>query len=248
MLTMKNFILLGAFATLLLPFTSSNNSAASWAAAPHKSTRNTAASATSNNWSGYVTTGLTYTDVKGTWKEPTITCSPNENSNSAFWVGIDGDGSNSVEQLGTSADCSHGTPQYYGWWEMYPSPAYYLGLNQYVVRPEDVLTAEVKVNGATFTLTMRNATRGWAFTTSKTSTTAKKLSAEWIAEAPSNSSGILPLANFSLVNFTNCSANGLKLSATPRLISIKMSNGTIAKATPSALTNGTNFTVTWNHQ
>src|SRR6185437_2478478 len=74
---------------------------------------------TSGNWSGYATTGTTYSDVKGTWVEPSANCSSGQTGYSSFWVGIDGDTTNTVEQLGTDTDCSGSTPVYYGWWEMY---------------------------------------------------------------------------------------------------------------------------------
>ena len=41
------------------------------------------------------------------------------------------------------------------------------------------------------------------YTTQQTASNAKRSSAEWIVEAPSSSSGILPLANFGSVTFTS---------------------------------------------
>lgn len=52
---------------------------------------------TSTNWSGYANTGATFTDVKGSWTEPTATCSSGQTAYSSFWVGIDGDTTNTVE-------------------------------------------------------------------------------------------------------------------------------------------------------
>ena len=76
---------------------------------------------TSSNWSGYDVTGGGATHVTGTWVQPTVqSCDRRENSWSSPWVGIDGDTSNTVEQVGTDSDCSHGVPTYYAWWEMYP--------------------------------------------------------------------------------------------------------------------------------
>jgi hypothetical protein len=48
------------------------------------------------------------TDVTGSWTVPAVDCtSPNGTPNgySSFWVGIDGYGSNTVEQIGTDSDC-----------------------------------------------------------------------------------------------------------------------------------------------
>jgi hypothetical protein len=204
---------------------------------------------TSTNWSGYASNGSTYTDVKGTWVQPTANCSSGSTAYSSFWVGIDGDGTNSVEQLGTDSDCSGSSPRYYGWWEMYPNPSHDLSTSTYSVRPGDTLTAEVHSSGSTFTLTLHSS-RGWTFSTNQSSSSAQFGSAEWIAEAPSSSSGVLPLANFGTVNFSSCTANGNAISANPNVdaITMKTSGGTV-KAQPSGLNgSGNGFSVTWHHR
>ncbi len=202
---------------------------------------------TSSNWSGYATTGTRYTDVKGTWVEPTANCSNGQTAYSSFWVGIDGDTTNTVEQLGTDADCNGSTPVYYGWWEMYPKGSVNLSTSSYPVSPGDTLTAEVSTNGSgSFTLTMHSS-RGWTFTTSQNSRKARLGSAEWIAEAPS-SGGILPLADFGTVNFSSCTANGVSISSNPNPDAITMAANGVTKAVPSSLSSGgTSFSVTWKH-
>ncbi len=214
---------------------------------PRQSHTRQGKNSTSTNWSGYATTGTTYTDVQGSWVQPTATCARRQTSYSSFWVGIDGDTTNSVEQTGTDADCSRGTPTYYAWYEMYP--AFPVNLSG-TVRPGDSMTAEVKYNGSgSFTLSIKNNTRGWTFSVNKTSTTAARGSAEWIAEAPSSSSGVLPLANFGTMSFTNSTANGVSISSNPNPDELVMetSGGTV-KAQPSALGSGGNsFSVTWHH-
>ena len=67
----------------------------------------------SSNWSGYAVTGSRFTSVSASWTEPTARCSGT--AYSSFWVGLDGDTSNTVEQTGTDADCSGSAPQYYAW-------------------------------------------------------------------------------------------------------------------------------------
>jgi Peptidase A4 family len=203
---------------------------------------------TSSNWSGYASTGTTYTDVKGTWVQPAVSCS--STAYSAFWVGIDGDGTSSVEQLGTSSDCRGSTPTYYGWWEMYPHPSNTISTSTYPVHVGDTLTAEVHYNGSnSYTLSMTNSTRGWTFSTNQTSSSGKRGSAEWIAEAPSTSSGsLLPLANFGTVQFSNCTANNSAISANPNPDAITMGSGGTTKATTSGLNGaGSGFSVTWKH-
>ncbi len=201
---------------------------------------------TSTNWSGYANTGTTFSDVKGSWVQPTASCSSGQTAYAAFWVGIDGDTTSTVEQIGTDSDCSSGTPTYYAWYEMYPK--FPVNLSN-TVRPGDSITAEVKFNGSgSFTLSITNNTRGWTFSTNQRSTRARRGSAEWIAEAPSSSSGVLPLANFGTVNFTNCTANGVSISSNPNPDPITMQSGSTVKASPSGLgSGGTSFSVTWHH-
>ena len=201
---------------------------------------------TSSNWSGYANTGGTFTDVKGSWIQPTATCTSGQTAYSSFWVGIDGDTTNTVEQTGTDADCSSGAPQYYAWYEMYPK--FPVNLSN-TVRPGDSITAEVKVaTGGKFTLIISDSTQHWSFSTNQTLKKAKLGSAEWIAEAPSGSGGVLPLANFGTVNFTNCTANGVSISSNPNPDPITMATGSTTKAAPSGLGGGgSSFSVTWKH-
>src|SRR5690348_15176351 len=57
---------------------------------------------TSTNWSGYAVQGAgTYTSVTSTWKQPAVDCTKTPRGFSAFWVGLDGDGTNTVEQTGS---------------------------------------------------------------------------------------------------------------------------------------------------
>ncbi|HEU5367975.1 MAG TPA: G1 family glutamic endopeptidase [Ktedonobacterales bacterium] len=204
------------------------------------------ANSTSTNWSGYATTGGHYTSVSGSWKQPSATCSAGQTAYSSFWVGIDGDTTNTVEQTGTDADCSSGTPTYYAWYEMYPK--FPVNLSN-PVQPGDTITASVTTNGSgSFTLTIADSTQHWTFTTKQSSKKAKLGSAEWIAEAPSSSGGVLPLANFGTVSFSSCTANGVAISSNPNVDEIVMvtSGGTV-KAQPSGLSGGNSFSVAWKH-
>ncbi len=208
---------------------------------------------TSTNWSGYAAfnTGTTFTDVKGTWVQPTATCSTRKRTYSSFWVGIDGYNSNSVEQLGTEADCvAKNNPSYYGWYEMYPAAPVNLSM---AVHPGDTFSAEVSVSGTTFTLSITNVTTGAHFSINKTSSSAQKTSAEWVAEAPSSFSGVLPLTNFGTVNFsgsftTGAGHTGSISDGAWSHDAITMAKGATTKAVPSALSpDGTAFSVTWFH-
>ena len=198
---------------------------------------------TSTNWSGYAVTGSRFTSVSSSWTEPTAKCSGT--AYSSFWVGLDGDTSNTVEQTGTDADCSGSTPQYYAWYEMYPK--YPVNFSN-TVRPGDHLSASVTTNGSgSFTLTISDSTQGWTKTITARLKSAKLASAEVIAEAPSSSQGVLPLANFGTVSFSGASANGALLtSSTPHIDPITMQSGSTVKAQPGSISNGA-FSVAWKH-
>ncbi|MFH9352197.1 G1 family glutamic endopeptidase [Kitasatospora sp. NPDC017646] len=198
---------------------------------------------TSGNWAGYAATGGRFTSVKASWVQPAVSCNGTDTW-SSFWVGLDGDGSNSVEQTGTEADCSGGTPVYSAWYEMYPQ---YPSNFSSTVRPGDHFTASVTTSGSgSFTLTLSDTTAGWSHTVNKSLKSAALASAEVIAEAPSSSSGVLPLSNFGSVSFSGSTVNGQALGGfNPD--SITMASGGTTKATTSGLSGGSAFSVTWKH-
>ncbi|MGA2115128.1 MAG: G1 family glutamic endopeptidase [Bryobacteraceae bacterium] len=221
----------------------------------------------SENWSGYAVTGTNITDVKGSWIVPAATCpaaqpvSPRSRNQpdqyAAFWVGIDGYSSNTVEQLGTDSDCDGSNPTYYAWFEFYPHPSY--TVNNFPVKPGDRISAEVSYSSSSkqFTVSMTDETSGKSFSTSTSVSSAARTSAEWIAEAPSSNSGVLPLANFGTVDFgdgytgvvNTCYAtvNGTTSaigSFTNEAIIMVSSNGA-DEAVPGALANLENFVISW---
>ena len=203
------------------------------------------ASATSKNWSGYAEAGTpgTFTSVSSSWTEPSVTCTAQQTF-SSFWVGLDGDGTQSVEQTGTEADCNNGVATYHGWFEMFPNaPVFYNN----PVAPGDAMSASVVANGGgAFTLTLSDQTRGWTQTTDQTSATAQLGSAEIIAEAPSGTNGVLPLSNFGTVNFTNVAVDTAPLGDANAAGLTMVSAGGVTEATPSAIANGNAFSVAWN--
>ncbi|MCX4750652.1 G1 family endopeptidase [Kitasatospora sp. NBC_01287] len=196
---------------------------------------------TSSNWSGYSATGSKFTSVSASWVQPAASCN-GDDTYSSFWVGLDGDGSNSVEQTGSEVDCSGGSPQYYSWYEMYP--AYPVNFSN-TVRPGDHFTASVTESGSgAFVLKLSDTTQGWSKTENKTLKNAALASAEVIAEAPSDSSGALPLTNFGKINFTSATANGQPIgNFSPDQIT--MASGGTTLASTSALSGGNAFSVTW---
>jgi hypothetical protein len=201
--------------------------------------------ATSENWAGYVSAGAAgaFTTVSASWAEPTATCGASETF-SSFWVGLDGAGTDTVEQTGTEADCANGAATYQGWFEMFPNaPVFY----DNPVDPGDAMSASVVANGGgAFTLTLTDSTQGWTQTTQQTSDTAQLGSAEIIAEAPSDGQ-VLPLTDFGTVNFTDALVNNEAIGDLSTDALTMESAENVAEATPSALTNGDDFTVTFDN-
>ncbi|WP_328462281.1 G1 family glutamic endopeptidase [Streptomyces sp. NBC_00448] len=135
-----------------------------------------------SNWGGYIAQG-SFTSISGSWTMPQVTCN-SSNDLYAPWIGIDGYGSQTVEQTGVQVDCSSGGPEYSGWYEMYPaSPVYY---NE-PVDAGDVFTASVVDNGGgSYSLKLADTTKGWSKTT-QSSLNASDASAEAVIESPTGS-------------------------------------------------------------
>ena len=208
---------------------------------------------TSTNWAGYASTGTTFKAVKGKWVEPAVNCSAAANGIVAFWVGLDGFTSSTVEQDGTIAICSSGVPSYYDWWEMYPTESVQIVA---VINPGDSISGSVKLKGSTYVLKVTDATTPSAsFTERQTcSGTCQRTSAEWISEAPCCvGSSVYPMPNFGTIKFKGASATssaghaGAINDPTWAANSITMINGSSqTKVSTSALNGaGNSFTNTW---
>jgi hypothetical protein len=210
----------------------------------------------SANWSGYAVTyanGTTaFSNVGGSWVEPTATCSGNQQQDASFWVGIDGfqKTAKTVEQIGTDSDCNKATkkvpggPTYYAWWELYPKLPVNLSSATFPVTPGDTMTASVVRSGGSFTLTIQDITTGRTFSApgETPTTTPAGSSAEWIAESPTSK-----LADFGIVSFFGAAADGAPINSSSFVENqIDMTKGkkTIRAAT-SPLIAGTGFNVTW---
>jgi hypothetical protein len=205
----------------------------------------------STNWSGYADTGSSFTNVSASWTEPGASCSSRTTSLAAFWVGIDGYSSNSVEQDGTMIECYHRTAYQFTWWEMYPTNN--VQIVGQTAAAGDHITATVVRTGTSYKLTVTDSTHtadSFSTTQSCSASSCVDSSAEWIAEAPTGSSGIEPLADFGSWTASNAavtegSTAGTISSFTDDEITMIDSAGDV-KALPGALNGaGTSFSVTW---
>ena len=126
-------------------------------------------------------------------------------------------------------------------------PAYPVNFSN-PVSPGTSSTGSVTFNGgSSYTLVLKDTTKGWSHTITKSLSGAANSSAEVIAEAPccTASGGILPLAHFSPVTFTSATVNGSAIgNFSPTQIVMVDSSGR-AKDSVSSLSGGNSFKVTW---
>jgi len=152
----------------------------------------------STNWSGYAVTGASgsVTSASGSWTVPSVTCPSRGTTYAAFWVGIDGYTSSTVEQTGILADCSNGVASYLAWYEFYPAAS--VAISTVSVAPGDTITASVTYSSATgeFTTTISSSAGGSASYSSAVSGAAQS-SAEWVVERPEVCSFFCSLATLS---------------------------------------------------
>jgi hypothetical protein len=201
----------------------------------------------STNWAGYVILGSgPYGTISAKWTQPAVECAATPTAYSAFWVGLDGDGSKTVEQTGTEANCSGGGAAYGAWYEMYPKRS--VSYAEPVLPGDEFSASVTALSKGRFQLTLSDATQGWSQTTVQKRKSAKRVSAEVIAEAPSTRKGVLPLADFGTIGFSGASLEGSPLtSSTPGIEPLTMASGSTVKASPSSISGGS-FSVTWQHE
>jgi hypothetical protein len=159
------------------------------------------------NWSGFADTSSTstaddFTNVSGRWTMPAVQCPSGpyrtQGAYVANWIGIDGFSDNTVEQLGTGAQCYEGVLYYYVWYEMFPAGTVEEGTtacindNVNCPRPGDQISASVAVTPGSagnnnYTLSLTDHTRpqeSFSVTASCATTTCTDSSAEWVIERP----------------------------------------------------------------
>lgn len=199
----------------------------------------------SSNWSGYAVIGSTFSTATANWTQNAITCTSGDGSTDMSpWVGIDGYNTNTVEQTGSSGDCSGASKDYYAWYEMYPRNVVVINKT---VKAGDQFTATVThTSGTSYKLTLEDITQGWTNSVTK-SISASDASAEAVMEMAANHltkwSGADP--------FTDFTVDGQPIgsySSSPYTIEqMEIENGSTICDTTSGLTGNENFGVTWDN-
>jgi len=226
----------------------------------------------STNWSGYVAEtnfsqpqANSVSAVYGSWIVPTVTGPSSGATYGSVWVGIDGYGNKTVEQVGTEEDWVNGRPVYDAWWEMYSTGK---GQPEQVitgmtVSPGDSITASVQYitsgahAGQFYLSIVDNSRTNDAFSTYQSSSQlqsplAQRSSAEWIVEATTVGGSIATVPNFGSVTFANATVviNGISGAINApswQSRALNLASNGVTYDTTSVLTSlGTSFVVTYN--
>jgi hypothetical protein len=217
-------------------------------------------------WAGYAVTGSDFTRVEGSWIVHAVNCTKTPNTFSSEWVGIDGWSSDTVEQIGTDADCIGKTPFYWVWYEFYPYGS--VVIRDVSIAAGDEFAAAVNYDGDNnYTVTIKNKTTGQSFSKKVNfdggdgSGPPQRNSAEWIMEMDGNK-----LSDFGVDPFGKKYTDYINDRATDSSVhngvidafgsdvqeSITTQNGqqnSPLTALPSDLaSDGASFTVTWKSE
>jgi hypothetical protein len=161
-----------------------------------------------NNWSGFATYGDHFRFVSATYSIPSLNCAVSpDGSFDSQWVGLDGYTSATVEQVGTYAQCSGGTPSYFAFYEMYPSGSGAVSFSG--VSPGDSISVNVfySSSASKWNLTLRdNTTPGLNGISQSLScpsgSTCRNANAEVISEVPDGGPPAASLGDYGIVGFT----------------------------------------------
>jgi hypothetical protein len=157
------------------------------------------------NWSGYAATaGEPFLAVQSSFVQPAVSC-PVAGAWTLFWVGFDGFQNNTVEQAGTAAYCrsSNVQPDYYAWWEMYPTNA--IQVMPLTIKAGDKIHAQASYlpSSASYSLMVTDTTTKQHYkevARCAANLTCPRASADWIVERPTRGDGsYTPLANWSTI-------------------------------------------------
>ncbi len=184
---------------------------------------------TSGNWSGFELRGSSgaYDLVEGEWYVPTVYYETNAHTYSAYWIGLDGDGTSDLWQAGTEQEVQDidiigihfDFYNYYAWTEFLPPQGTEQVLPNFSVAPGDLMFTEVWVgnSGSSPTLSglyaiafVEDVSRGEYTTvyncrgfnlfgacTNIAQTNIGGSEAEWIMERPTVGGSLPDLADYS---------------------------------------------------
>jgi hypothetical protein len=172
-----------------------------------------AATGTTSNWSGYELrgSGRSYDVVEGQWYVPSVSSYLGVHAYSAYWVGLDGDGTSDLVQAGTEQEyydfSIFSFSNYYAWSELLPNQPTESEITGIPANPGDEVFTEVWIgnsngalnqNGGYGLFYYHNLTTGQAteFETPLSGTYFNGKEAEWIMERPTVGGTLPNLADY----------------------------------------------------
>ena len=194
----------------------------------------------SANHAGYGVVADQVRRVSAEWTQPAVSCK-GAASYSDFRISF----ARAVHPIsvGTSAECHDGTATYFAWIGTARHPI------DDEVRPGDVLRASLSTTRSGVNFSIENDTRGWGVGggSGGSGGPPTMTRATIGAFARSDSTGILPLADFGRVRFTDALVNGQPLDGQdPRRFTMQGSDG-VVKAVTTRLAGDGSFGVSWRH-
>lgn len=208
-------------------------------------------------WSGFVIRGGPFNQVWGDWNVPNIIFGEaNIQDWSAFWVGIDGYGTNDLVQAGTEQnildlDFGFGTfsfTSYYAWTQFLPQQKFEQTISNISVNPGDEMSFLVWLSNSEALFFVQNisANEITVVQTPFGKTVVGATEAEWIMERPTVGNGPADLAGYGAAIMKNVRAvdpqtsysyDGIGYFGEPSLQSVQlaMTNGTDTLSTVSPL-------------
>jgi hypothetical protein len=235
------------------PATTANSRASSHQRSLHVAT---------TNWSGYVARSTrSFSCIEGSWTEPTVSCPANGSASLAMWIGLDGESGPSrvtLEQVGTNIDCVSGRATSFAWFEILPADRF----EQRFAMPVgagDKIAASIAVVGRSYKIVIENLTTGAVVDTFEHSPGAKRLTAEWVVEAPTvgcpSNCQVALLASFGTVSFKSARAVVAGVTGpiedgrwTRVRLDLESRSG-VVKAKPGSVgKDGASFAVVWHHR
>jgi len=186
---------------------------------------------TSNNWSGYELRGPagSYVAVQGMWTVPSVAYESNQHIYSAYWIGLDGDGTSDLVQAGTEQEITNINflwfnitfTNYYAWTEFLPQQPTEQVISNFTVNPGDEISCSVSMGGNFIIpylsgpdgiFIIDDVTRGeyTSVATPRGTTNVGGSEAEWIMERPTVGGSLPDLANYGVAFMWNASALSAK--------------------------------------
>jgi hypothetical protein len=233
---------------------SGQGSSSSPSSSPGKSSGSSTSSSasssyTSNNWSGYIDSGQSYSGITANWSVPSPGGNGTSTSADATWIGIGGVTTNDLIQIGTeNTVTAAGKASSAVFYELLPDSSVYPSALD--ILPGDSIEASITeqtIGSWLISITDTTANETFSDTISYTSSNS---SAEWIEEDPSYSNTrLVPFDDYGTTNFSSATVvsetKTLSLAASGADPVTMMDSNNQTESTPSSIfSDGMGFSVT----